>query len=130
MDSTNNIDPRAICDRYTDDIYAKMRDDGERTSAYARAIAAAAPGKVCLDVGTGALALLALLAAKAGAKHVYAVEANAEAAEAARATVAAAGFADKITILDGYSTDVRLPEPVDLLLHEIFGEVVGAEGVA
>ena len=50
MDSTNNIDPRAICDRYTDDIYAKMRDDGERTSAYARAIAAAAPGKVCLDV--------------------------------------------------------------------------------
>ena len=129
MDSTNNVDPRAICDRYTDDIYAKMRDDGERTSAYARAIAAAAPGKVCLDVGTGALALLALLAAKAGAKHVYAVEANAEAAEAARATVAAAGFADKITILDGYSTDVRLPEPVDLLLHEIFGEVAGAEGV-
>ena len=89
MDSTNKVDPRAICDRYTDDIYAKMRDDGERTSAYARAIAAAAPGKVCLDVGTGALALLALLAAKAGAKHVYAVEANAEAAEAARATVAA-----------------------------------------
>ena len=46
-------DPRSICDRYTDDIYAKMRDDTERTAAYAAAIAEAAPGRVCLDLGTG-----------------------------------------------------------------------------
>ena len=46
-------DPRSICERYNDDIYAKMRDDTERTSAYAAAIAEAAPGRVCLDLGTG-----------------------------------------------------------------------------
>ena len=136
-----------------------MRDDGERTSAYAAAIAATAHGRVCLvrcsakesctedserdmlaaagvilltvllalvpqDVGTGALALLALLAARAGAKHVYAIEANPDAAAAARALVAAEGFADVVTIVEGYSTDVTLPEKVDLLLHEIIGEVL------
>ena len=126
---TTTIDPRSICDRYTDDTYSKMRDDSERTSAYATAIAKAAPGRVCLDVGTGALALLALMAARAGAKHVYAVEANVEAAQAARAAVADAGMAERVTVLDGYSTDVTLPEPVDLLVHEIFGELAGAEGV-
>ena len=54
------VDPRAICERYTDDTYAKMRDDSERTSAYATAIAAAAPGRVCLDVGTGGARKFAL----------------------------------------------------------------------
>lgn len=126
---TATVDPRSICDRYTDDIYEKMKNDNERTAAYEAAITKAAPGRVCLDVGTGALALLALVAARAGAKHVYAVEANMEAAQAARAAVAEAGMAERVTILDGYSTDVTLPEPVDLLMHEIFGEIAGAEGV-
>ena len=30
-------DPRGICERYTDDTYAKMRDDSARTAAYASA---------------------------------------------------------------------------------------------
>merc|ERR1719502_2608779 len=90
----SSLTPKGICERYTDDTYAKMRDDAERTAAYTSAIADAAPGRVCLDVGTGALALLALIAARAGARHVYAIEANAEAAQAARATIAAEGFAD------------------------------------
>ena len=38
-----------------------------------------------LDIGTGALALLAIFAAEAGAEHVYAFEVNMEAAIAARA---------------------------------------------
>ena len=122
-------DPRSQCERYTDATYAKMVGDGERTSAYAAAIRQHAPGRVCLDIGTGALAVLALQAAEAGAAHVYAVEANAAAAEAAVATVAAAGFSDRISVLRGYSTDVELPARVDLLLHEIIGEVAGAEGV-
>ena len=83
----------------------------------------------CPRLALAALALLALHAARAGARHVYAVEANEEAAEAARAAVAEAGFADRVTVLDGYSTEVTLPEPVDLVVHEIFGEVAGAEGV-
>ena len=120
--------PRGQCERYSDETYAKMRDDEARTAAYDRAIALHSKGRTVLDIGTGALALLALSAARAGASHVYAVEANAAAA-AARDAISAAGFADKITLLEGYSTDVALPERVDLLVHEIIGEVAGTEGV-
>ena len=121
--------PQALCERYTDETYATMRDDEMRTRAYLSAIERHAPGRVCLDVGTGALALLAIIAARAGAEHVFAIEANAEAAAAARQTVAAEGLEARITIIEGYSTDVTLPRRVDLLLHEIVGEIASAEGV-
>ena len=121
--------PQALCERYTDETYATMRDDEMRTRAYLSAIERHAPGKLCLDIGTGALALLAIIAARAGAEHVFAIEANAEAAAAARQTVAAEGLEARITIIEGYSTDVTLPRRVDLLLHEIIGEIASAEGV-
>ena len=56
--------------RYIAACYTGMRDDVARTEAYRRAIAAAVPGKVVLDLGTGALALLAIMAARAGAAHL------------------------------------------------------------
>ena len=121
--------PQALCERYTDETYATMRDDEMRTRAYLSAIERHAPGKLCLDIGTGALALLAIIAARAGAEHVFAIEANADAAAAARQTVAAEGLEARITIIEGYSTDVTLPRRVDLLLHEIIGEIASAEGV-
>jgi len=121
--------PRAQCDRYTDETYGRMRDDAMRTSAYRRAIEQHAPGRTCVDIGTGALALLAVIAARAGAEHVFAIEANAEAAAAARAAVADQGLAERITVLEGYSTDVTLPRPADLVIHEILGEIASAEGV-
>ena len=68
--------------------------------------------ELCLDIGTGALALLAIIAARAGAEHVFAIEANAEAAAAARQTVAAEGLEAQITVIEGYSTDVTLPRRV------------------
>eukprot|EP00322_Chrysochromulina_rotalis_P028727 CAMPEP_0115831484 /NCGR_PEP_ID=MMETSP0287-20121206/2163_1 /TAXON_ID=412157 /ORGANISM="Chrysochromulina rotalis, Strain UIO044" /LENGTH=320 /DNA_ID=CAMNT_0003284833 /DNA_START=11 /DNA_END=973 /DNA_ORIENTATION=+ len=119
-------DPRSQCERYSDETYARMRDDEQRTKAYENAITAVV---VCVDIGTGALALLAVIAAKAGAKHVYAIEANAQAHAAAIETVARHGLADRITVLHGYSTDVVLPAPADLMIHEIIGEIAGAEGV-
>ncbi len=122
-------DPRSQCARYSGATYEKMRDDDERTGAYQRTITQHAPGRVCLDIGTGSLAVLAVQAAQAGAAHVYAVEANAEAAEAARRAVVEAGVGDRVTVIDGYSTDVLLPSRVDLVIHEIFGEVAGSEGV-
>ena len=121
--------PRSLCERYNDECYESLRDDERRTASYIAAIKAAADGKVCLDIGTGSLALLAIAAARAGAKHVYAVEANKKSAADARQIVAEAELSNLITVLDGFSTDVRLPEPVELLMHEIIGEVAGAEGV-
>ena len=42
----------------------------------------------CLDLGTGPFCVFALIAATAGAKKVYAVEANPEAARRAKAFIA------------------------------------------
>ena len=122
--------PRSLCERYNDECYESLRGDDRRTAAFLSAIADAAPGRTCLDIGTGSLALLAVAAAKAGAKHTYAVESNLEAATAAREVIAAEKLEAAITVIEGFSTDVELPAPVDLLLHEIIGEVAGAEGAA
>ena len=122
--------PRGHAARYNSDCYAGMRDDAARTEAYRRAIDEAAAGRVVFDLGTGALALLAIFAARAGAAHVYAIEVQATAAEAARRTVAEAGLSDKVTVLDGFSTDtaVVLPIKAELMVHELIGEVAGEEG--
>jgi len=122
--------PRGHAARYIGACYIGMRDDSARTEAYRAAIAAAAIGKIAIDIGTGAQALLAVMAADAGAKHVYAIEVQPAAAAAARLAVEAAGHAGRITILEGFSTDaaVLLPEKAELLLHELVGEVAGEEG--
>jgi protein arginine N-methyltransferase 1 len=56
-----------------------MRDDVVRTEAYRRALQNVVRDKTVVDIGTGALALLAIFAAEAGARKVYAIEANVEA---------------------------------------------------
>ena len=56
--------------------YGLMASDGVRMSAYARAIERAVkPGSVVLDLGSGT-GTCALLAARAGARHVYAIDFN------------------------------------------------------
>lgn len=114
--------------------YAAMRDDEDRTSKFEKAIARRLAHKpnemVVLDVGTGPFALLAIAAAKAGAKKVYAVEATPEVAELARNEIRKQGIPDGvIEVLEGYSTEVELPEKVDLLVGEIIGSVATEESV-
>ena len=46
--------PRGHAGRYVQACYTGMRDDVDRTEAYRRAIVEAAPGKVVMDLGTGA----------------------------------------------------------------------------
>jgi protein arginine N-methyltransferase 1 len=76
-------------------------------------------GKVVLDVGTGT-GILALLAAKCGARKVYAVERGAM-AEYATAIVARNGFADRIEVIPRAIEDVEIPEPVDIILSDWMG---------
>ncbi|HEX8242937.1 MAG TPA: amino acid adenylation domain-containing protein, partial [Longimicrobium sp.] len=57
---------------YDDLIYHGLTHDTLRNGRYLRALQRHAPGKVVLDVGTGADAILARLAVEAGARHVYA----------------------------------------------------------
>lgn len=116
--------------RYTDECYSGMRDDHARTNAYYAAIDKTTKTEdIVLDIGTGALALLAIKAAQAGAKHVYAIEVNDHVAEAARNSIEAAGLTDRITVLLGFSTEISsIPQKATLTVHELIGEVAGEEG--
>ncbi|KAJ1447412.1 S-adenosyl-L-methionine-dependent methyltransferase [Pelagophyceae sp. CCMP2097] len=130
---------------FDDKAYKAMRDDARRTPKFAKAIAArlaAHPGELTvLDLGTGPYAVLALIAAKYGAKKVYAVEANPEAARRARALIYRCETGDRgadgyfplkpgqVVILDGFSTALELPEKVDLVVAEICGSIASEEGL-
>jgi len=111
-----------------------MKNDESRTPLYFAAIRErlqqAGPGVLTvLDLGTGPYALMALEAARAGAKRVYAIEADAVNAQLAREAVAAAGLEDVVEIVEGFSTRVSLPEKVDVLVSEIVGSVASEEGL-
>jgi len=113
---------------YDDFLYTEMLKDENRVQRYADAVARYAPGRTVLDIGTGQDAVWALASARAGAKHVYAVEVIPEAADIARKNIAEAGFADRITVLEGLSTEIELPERVDMCVSEIIGSLGGSEG--
>mmetsp|Transcript_144244 Transcript_144244/g.251437 ORF Transcript_144244/g.251437 Transcript_144244/m.251437 type:complete len:548 (+) Transcript_144244:61-1704(+) len=114
-----------------------MVADETRNSWFREAISRRLRGttdRVVLDVGTGPFCLFACFAARAGAHRVYAVEANPVAAKMARTTVEQAEAANLvptgvIKILEGSSTEVSLPERVDLVIAEIVGELATAEGI-
>ena len=72
-----------------------------------------------LDIGTGS-GVLAVAAARAGARRVYAVEAS-DIAEVAERVFAANGVTDTVTLVPGWSREIELPEPADLLVAEIIG---------
>lgn len=78
--------------------------------------------KVVMDVGTGS-GILALFAAQAGAKHVYAVEASSS-VKYAQILFRANNLDSKITIINKQldSTDLfELPEKVDTIISEPLG---------
>ncbi len=105
-----------------DDVHnqARMLVDDERVSAYARAIAQVVkPGDVVADIGTGS-GVLAVLALRAGARRVYAVERGGVADLAQRV------FRDndpegKIRLLRVDAREAEFEEPPDVLLSETMG---------
>jgi precorrin-6B methylase 2 len=100
--------------------HARMLHDTRRTGDYLAAIAAAVRlGDVVLDIGTGS-GVLAVAAARAGARRVYAVEAS-DIAEAAARVFAANDVQDRVTLVPGWSRTIDLPEPADVLVAEIIG---------
>ncbi|MGW6455352.1 50S ribosomal protein L11 methyltransferase [Streptomyces sp. NPDC055078] len=115
---------------YSDDTYDVMNDDVLCEAVYVEAIKKLVPDRTVLDIGTGRDANWAVEAAKAGARKVYAVEVIPEWAEAARKAVDEAGFSDTITVIEGVSTGVSLPEPIDVCVSEIIGSIGGSEGAA
>src|SRR5438046_3369975 len=105
-----------------------MIADRRRTGAFARAIAeVVAPGDVVLDVGTGT-GILAMLAAKAGARRVYGVE-HADVAEVAVRLVEANGLADVVRIVRSAARALVLDEKVDVVVSEWLGSLALVEGM-
>lgn len=100
-----------------------MLKDRVRTLAYKDAIEKNPTDfkdKIVMDIGAGT-GILSIFAARAGAKHVYAIE-NAEIAHFAREIIRQNNLQDKITVIKGKMEEIELPVPnVDIIISEWMG---------
>ncbi|MBD2461956.1 methyltransferase domain-containing protein [Oscillatoria sp. FACHB-1407] len=115
---------------YDELIYYYMTHDRSRNAIYKAAINAVVKDKIVLDIGTGQDVILSRFCVAAGAKRIYAIERSKRAYLAAQALVKELGLTDKIHLMLGDSTEVELPEPVDVCVSELLGTIAGSEGVA
>jgi type I protein arginine methyltransferase len=100
--------------------YGAMIADRSRIRAYADALQRVITSDtVVLDLGTGT-GIFALLACRFGARRVYAIEPG-DAIQVAKEIAAANGFADRIEFRQAMSTDVTLPERVNVIVSDIGG---------
>ena len=101
-------------------FHIALLNDSIRTNNFIEAIRKTVKKTdVVLDIGTGT-GVLAIAAAKCGAKHVYAIEAS-EIAELAKENIARNDLSGKITLIKGYSSQVELPQKADVLVSEVIG---------
>jgi protein arginine N-methyltransferase 7 len=112
--------------------HARMLNDEPRNLCYRQALERSIrPGMQVLEIGTGA-GLLALIAARAGAR-VFTCEVNPVVAAAAARIAALNGLADRITVIPKASQDLRigedLPGPSDLLVSELFDDTLFGEDI-
>lgn len=105
--------------------------DRPRNEAYARALEHfVKPGMTVFEIGTGT-GILAMLAARAGARHVYTCERRVDVAAAASAIIERNGLADRITVIakdaELVELGVDLPERADLFVAEIVDDTLLGE---
>src|SRR5438445_7270472 len=106
------------------DIYdhGRMIADRVRGDAYARAIAATVrPDDIVVDLGTGT-GIFAVLACRAGARRIYAIE-QAGIVEVAREIAAANGCLDRIEFLESDSRKIDLTEKANVLIADLRGTI-------
>ena len=114
---------------YDELLYLAMTEDRATKDLYREAIERAVPGRVVVDLGTGGDAALAVLAARAGARRVYAIEVLPAACERARQRVRELGLEGLIEVIQGAAADVVLPEPAEVCISELIGTIGSSEGV-
>ncbi|MEZ4318063.1 MAG: 50S ribosomal protein L11 methyltransferase [Myxococcota bacterium] len=109
------------------DTHRRMLADRHRLEAYRAGLAEVVkPEDVVVDAGTGS-GVLAMLAARAGAARVHAVD-QADILQQAGPVIAANGLDGTITLHAADFRTVKLPEPVQVLVTETFGALAYAEG--
>lgn len=100
--------------------YGRMAVDGARMDAYGRAIERAVrPGSIVVDLGCGT-GIMSLLALRAGARRVHAVEID-PAIWLARDLAVANGYGDKLVVHHCSSLDLELEEPADVVIADLRG---------
>lgn len=125
--------PDNLENKYNMYMYGDMVDDAARTEAYARALHETVKhGDTVVDIGTGPFALLARMAAHAGAGQVFAIEVDPGVADRARTFLGESphAWSSKIEVKQGESSSVVLPVKADLVVHELIGLIAGSEGAA
>jgi len=83
-------------------------------------------GDRVIDLGTGT-GILAAFASRRGAAQVHALD-HSPILEHAR-TLAAANRLERVTFVSGHSSAFKLPEPVDVILHEQMGDCLFDEAM-
>ncbi len=102
--------------------YGDMIADRYRIDPYVQALKAAIkPGAVVLDIGTGT-GFFAVLACQFGARKVYAIEPD-DAVIVARQVAIDNHCADKIEFIQALSTQIDLPEQVDVIISDLRGVI-------
>jgi len=93
--------------------------DTERTLCFKRAInKVVKTGDIVLDAGSGS-GILAMMAASAGAKKVYAMEIDRTLAQSIRKSVCANNLEKIIEVVEGDVLDTKLMERVDVVVAEL-----------
>lgn len=109
--------------------HAHMVDDPLRATPLLKAIAKVVKkGNVVADIGTGT-GILAIAAAKSGAKHVYAIDCDKEALKIAQKNARKEGVENKITFLNDLSFNVKLPKKTDVIICETVGSFAFDENI-
>lgn len=107
-------------------IFMPMINDTGRNIFYKTAIERAVPGRVVCDIGTGT-GFLSVLAAKAGAKKVYAVEMDPGRADFARKVVNQLGLNETIEVINEnfFNTAIQ----ADIYVSETIGSQIFNEDI-
>jgi len=108
--------------------FGSMISDSVRTGAFLRAIEQTVRGgDVVVDLGAGT-GVLSLLACKAGADHVYAVETN-PLVRSGPALAMANGFEDRITFVCGDALDFTPDRQVNVVIGDVRGSLPTVSGL-
>lgn len=115
------------------DIFSNLQVVGEclldkkRVLAFEKAVSEVVKlGDVVVDVGTGS-GIIALLAARAGAQKVYAVEIAEDVAKFARRNIAASPYKEIVEVTNTDIRESKLPKGVDVVAAELLDTCLVAE---
>ena len=128
MDIVNELHPRRFAE--VDDLLAfiSIYEDRKRSRAYLSLLRKNRRwirGGVCVDAGCG-WGMFSQEMARLGARKIYAVEANPLLVRMARQRLA---NYPNVEVIHEEIQDFRPPEPVDVLVHEFFGQLLYDEDI-